>query len=134
MHFGPEDRVDAGELFEWENRRLNKYQRDGQQFGQVEVSQRFVAGHDERCDLSDRDAGGLGNERYCSRRTWVDLENEDAVVLDSELDVHEALNPKSSGEKLRIVLDRFEMLGCDSLCGQHTGRVAGVNTSLLDVF
>src|SRR6188472_3949794 len=104
MHLGPEDRIDAGEFLEGKDRRFYKDLRNGEDVRQIEIRQRTFAGHDQRCDLGYRHAGRLRNKRDCARSTRVYLKNVNTVVFYRELDIHQALDFKSTGQKDGVVL------------------------------
>ena len=85
---GPKQNIDAGEAVEGENRFLYADMLELLVL-QLEAG-KLLAGHDARGDLGDRLADHLGDERHGARGARVDFEDVDEVVLDGELDIHQA--------------------------------------------
>ena len=50
----------------------------------------LLPGHDFRGELGERDADGLADEGHGAGGARVDLEDVNDLVLDGELDVHQA--------------------------------------------
>ena len=92
LHFGAELRVDVVELFEAEDGHL-----DGD-VGRIGIEPRAVAEvaqagahHDLGGELHHGNARHLGDIRDGARRTGVDLDDVELVLVDEVLDVDEAL-------------------------------------------
>ncbi len=104
-HFRAEQRVDAGEAGEREDRfldgdvlqvaRIGLFAIGGE--GRVER----LAGHDAGGDLGDRRADGLGDEGHGARGARVDFQHVDRAVLDGELHVHQAADIQRLGHRFR---------------------------------
>jgi hypothetical protein len=81
-HLRPEDRVDALELGEREDRFLHRVVVRHDFLGRALLGQR-LAGHAARGDLGQRHAGGLGHERHGARGTRVHFQQVDGVGTSS---------------------------------------------------
>ena len=89
MHLRTQNWIDARKLREREDGRFDVEAIDCQICGQVKVFQ-LATGHYESADTCERNAGRFGNERHGARRARIYFEHVDAVILDRELNVHQA--------------------------------------------
>ena len=103
-----------------------------QQFAQL------AAGHQPRGDLGQRNSGGLGNIRHRARGARIDLNHVDVILalgvaLNGELQVDQANHLERQRQFARVAANHVQRFGANAHGGQHTGGVAGVNASLLNV-
>jgi len=75
----------------------------------------------------------LADERHGARGARVHFEDVELVVLDRELDVHQADDLERFGERVGGGADGVEHLGVQGVRGHHHGGVAGVDAGELDV-
>src|SRR5690606_32002000 len=78
-------------------------------------------------------ADDLGNEGDGARGARVHFEQVDHVVLDGELDVHQAADLERESEFSGLALELGNDLGRERARGQGAGGVTGVNTGFFDV-
>ncbi len=89
-HLGAEDRVDALELAEREDGRLDRERRGPGGSSVRPTSGERLAEAEARREPRERDAGRLRDERDGAGRAGVHLEDEELAPADRVLDVHEA--------------------------------------------
>ncbi len=89
FHLRAQDGVRAREFHEREHRLLDRIIRRNPLVDEALLLQGF-AHHNTGGDARERDADGLGDERHRARCAGIYLQQVDHVVLDGELDVHEA--------------------------------------------
>src|SRR5215510_7006385 len=109
FHLRPQDRVDARELDEREDRFLD---RDVWQVAPVPGHpglERLAEGG-ARCDLGERQPDRLGDERDGPGGTRIHLEDVDRVVADRELDVDEADHAEGLRESAGLAAQRLHLL------------------------
>ena len=113
-HFRAEQRVDAGEAGEREDRFLDGDVLQLARIGLLAIGGKGrverLTGHDAGGDLGDRRADGLGDEGHRARGARVDFEHVDRAVLDGELHVHQAADVQRLGHRLRLPLEFIEHL------------------------
>ena len=131
LHLGPEHGVDARQLVEREEHLLDRDVVEGALLV-PEVGER-PADHHLRRDLRERDPGRLGDERHGPRGPRVRLEDVDRIVLDRELEVDEPDHAEAEREPARVVADPVDHRDREGLGRDHAGRIARVDTGLLDV-
>ena len=79
------------------------------------------------------DTGRFGDKRHGPRRSRVDLDHINAVVLNGVLNIHQPLDLERVSQKPGVMMDGFEMLSRDLLCRQNAGRVARVDSRFLNM-
>ena len=92
-----------------------------------------LACHDLRGDAGHRQSDHLGHEGHRAAGPGVDLKHVDLVVLDGELDVHEAHDIERAGELNRLAFQVGDDVGFERMGRQRAGRVARMHARLLDV-
>ena len=91
------------------------------------------AGHDLGGDAGDGQADHLGDEGHRAARPRVYFEHIDLVVLNRELDVHQAHHLQRAGELHGLPLELRDDLAVQRMGRQRAGRVARMHAGLLDV-
>ena len=103
-HFRAQHNIHASELAKWKHAFFDAEVVRLQVFGDAERFQ-FLAGHDFRCDVGDRDTGGFGNERNGSTSARIHFEDVDHMLaglfifLDRELNVHQPDDIQAFGHR-----------------------------------
>ena len=128
---GPKHRIDAGEAGEREHRFLDPDMIELVE-REIERGERF-AGHHPACDLGDRLADHLGDERHRARGARIDLEHVNHAILQRVLDVHQPADVERERQLLRLLLEPRHRLGAQRARRQRAGAVARMNARLLDV-
>ncbi len=96
-HLRAQERVHPGEAPEGEDRLLHGEIGRLDFFGEAQLLQ-GVAQHHLGGQLGQGHAGGLADEGHGAGGPGVDLQDVDLVVLDRELDVHQAHHPQLRGQ------------------------------------
>ena len=134
FHFGTENGVDAREPVEREDGFLHANVRELREFQAVEFFER-IAHHDLGRNVRQFDACYFGDERDGSAGARVDFQNVNgAVVFDSILNVHQALDVEFQRHAAGGVFEFFDNFRGERLRRNRAGRVSRVNACLFDVF
>ena len=147
LHLWREQRIEqaaigAAEAVEWQDcfldgNRVLEWQRTTVIFGRNHAFGAQIrdarAHHDARGCLSQWYAGGLGDKRHGAGSTWVGLNDVEDVILQGELDIHQALDANALSEQAGGGANLFNVLWSKGHRRQSTGRVTRVDAGFLDV-
>ena len=98
FHFGAEQDVGAAEFREGEDGFLERVVGGDDFLREVDFGiGQLLPGHDHGGVLGERAADGLADEGDGARGARVDFEDVDDLVLDGELDVHQAADVEGLG-------------------------------------
>lgn len=86
--------------------------------------------HHARRHFCKRNTGGFGDKRYGTRRTRVDFNQVNFVVLHRKLDVHQTTNLQFEGQFLHLLAHHVLNFLAQRVGWQGTRGVAGVNARL----
>src|SRR5271155_768821 len=139
-HLGTEDGIHAAEFIERERGRFHGVElADGEFLHATHVHNRkmqvfeLAAGHQARGDLGQRDAGGFADVGNGAGGAWIHFKDEDLVVLDGVLHVHQADNVESAGEAHSVIADVREHLGLERDRRENAGGIAGVDAGFFNM-
>ena len=100
---------------------------------QLEAGEAF-AGHDAGGDLGHGNADDLGHEGHGARGAGVYFEDVDQIILDGELDVHQAHDIERQRHFFGLRFHLGDDGGFQGIGRERTGAVAGVDARFFDVF
>jgi hypothetical protein len=83
---------------------------------------------------SARNGFFLCDKRHGSRSTRIYLQNVHAILLYSELDVHQPFDRQSTGEENRVMFNGFQVFRRDPLRRQHTRGITGMYSCFFNMF
>ena len=130
---GPRTVSTPGELDEGEHRLLHGDVRDLALLGEAELARASRPSITRVASLASGTPMALDTNGHGARGARVDLEHVDLLVLDRELDVHQADHAELPRERARLRLDALDLVVAERVGRQRAGGVAGVDAGLLDV-
>ncbi|MPM48966.1 hypothetical protein SDC9_95693 [bioreactor metagenome] len=134
LHLRVEQNVHVRKLFKREHRHLYRDIRRGfvEPRAVAHVRQAF-AEHGARREVDHRYARHLADVRHGTRRTGIDLDDVDFVLVDDILNVHEPLRVQRERELARVLDDPLNQRSAEVPRGIDRNRVAGVHPRAFNV-